>query len=422
MIDRVAELVGAVAPLILAAAGAALLAPSAPAAILWPTAPTNGAQHDGDVKAIVLSPSATLAVFSADSTNAVPGRNGKRQVYGRALGKTSVGAARILTRRGAALGNLDSDQSDVNAALGLDVSADGRYVVFESQARNLVPGFQDGNGNGYDIFVLDRSTGAITLVSKARTGPKSSNGDSKGGRISGDGRYVVFQSSSSDLVASPAINAHVPQVFVRDLVAKTTRMVSVNRLGKASNPFSEHGDISADGRYVVFATDDPDMTTGDVNGFRDVFRKSLVTGQVVRVSRRVAGQTNEAGGSDFPTISGDGRYVAFESDAKLVPGDAGNKDVYRRDLRPGHATTTLVSLRKDGQQFGSDANRPSIDADGTRIVFTTAGNDAGSGDTNNQVDVYVRNLVSKHSLWVSQTAGGMPSGGDSTGRTASARE
>ena len=200
------------------------------------------------------------------------------------------------------------------------------------------------------------------------------------------------------------MNNHVPQVYVRDMQTGTTRMVSVNRLGKSADPFAEHGDISADGRYVIFASDDKDMTTGDANAKRDIFRRTLATGATVRVSRRIAGGT-ELQANDFGSISGNGRYVVFESDSKLIPTDANNqRDIYRRDLVTGKLE--VVSLKADDAQINGGSIRPTISAEGSRIVFSNDANGIAGNDDNNVSDVFVRNTLSGHTLRVSVRANG----------------
>jgi Tol biopolymer transport system component len=210
----------------------------------------------------------------------------------------------------------DSTQGNDNS-WDPSISADGRYVAFFSHASNLVPG--DTN-NTLDVFVHDRLTGQTTRVSVASDGTEG-NGDSFVGSISADGRYVAFASWASNLV--PGDTNGRSDIFVHDRVTGQTTRVSV-----ASDGTEGNGDswgcpsISADGRYVAFASWASNLVPGDTNGRSDIFVHDRVTGQTTRVS--VASDGTEGNGDSWwrPSISADGRYVAFPSYASnLVPGD-----------------------------------------------------------------------------------------------------
>jgi len=203
------------------------------------------------------------------------------------------------------------------------ISADGRYVAFFSHASNLVPG--DTNGKA-DVFVHDRVTGQTTRVSVASDGTEG-NGYSWFPSISADGRYVAFESIASNLV--PGDTNGVSDVFVHDRLTGQTTRVSVASDGTQGHSASDHPSISADGRYVAFESFASNLVPGDTNGKRDVFVHDRLTGQTARVSVASDG-TQGNGDSIYPSISADGRYVAFVSGASnLVPGDAnGNIDVF----------------------------------------------------------------------------------------------
>jgi hypothetical protein len=208
------------------------------------------------------------------------------------------------------------------------LSGDGRYVAFSSLATNLVA----GDTNGFrDIFVHDRQTGTTTRVSVDSAGAQA-DADCDTPAISGDGRYVAFQTTATNLVAGDTNGAW--DIFVHDRQTGTTTRVSVDNTGVEANGMSIGASISADGRYVTFASDATNLVAGDTNGARDVFVYDRTTGGIVRASVDTAG-TQGSGASTFPEIGRDGRFVAFESDAtNLVAGDTnGQRDIFVRQLR-----------------------------------------------------------------------------------------
>ncbi|NJC70769.1 hypothetical protein HC031_13740 [Planosporangium thailandense] len=291
------------------------------------------------------------------------------------------------------------------------MSANGRYVAFYSQASNLVAG--DTNGTG-DIFVRDRVAGTTTRVSVA-TGGRQANGTSRGVSISADGRYVAFMSDASNLVAGDTNKTD--DVFVRDRVAGTTTRVSVANGGGQANGQSYYPKISADGRYVAFASFASNLVTGDTNKTSDVFVRDRVAGTTTRVSVSSKGvQANawSAGGDvdgDETAISANGRYVVFNSFASnLVTGDTnGREDVFVRDRVAG--TTTRVSVGAGGRQADLPSFEPSISSDGRYVAFMSAATNLVSGDSNGDWDVFVRDRVAGTTTRVSvATKGGQSNG------------
>ena len=203
------------------------------------------------------------------------------------------------------------------------ISADGRYVAFHSPAMNLVT----GDMNGFtDVFVHDRTTGATTLLSVASDGTQGT-GESMYPSISADGRYVAFHSDASSLVTGDTNSRH--DIFVHDRTTGITTRVSVASDGTQGNNYSSDLSISADGRYVVFQSAASNLVSGDTNSADDVFVHDLTTGTTTRVSVDSVG-TQGNNHSNIPSISADGRYVAFNSAASnLVTGDTnGFTDVF----------------------------------------------------------------------------------------------
>jgi Tol biopolymer transport system component len=201
-----------------------------------------------------------------------------------------------------------------------DLSADGRYVAFDSRANNLVPGISLG---GADVYVRDRLTSTTTRVSVASDGTIGDD-ESDSGRISGDGRYVLFASLSTNLVPVDIARA---DVFVHDRVTGTTELVNLDSTGRQYTESHYGGVISADGRYVAFIT--------SIDGVNHVMRRGRLTAATTMVSLSTAGAAAD-GHSLEPEISADGRGITFNSDAtNLVPGGtfAGNQVYLRRYLR-----------------------------------------------------------------------------------------
>ena len=281
------------------------------------------------------------------------------------------------------------------------ISADGRYVAFGSDASNLVPG--DTNATR-DVFVRDRKLGTTRRVSVS-SGETQGNSVSFGlPVISPDGRYVAFGSDASNLV--PGDTNRSADVFVRDRKLGTTRRVSVSSTEAQGNGPVSFGPaaISSAGRYVAFGSDASNLVPGDTNGSADVFvrDRKLGTTRRVSVSRAEAQGTN---GSFGPVISARGRYVAFTSTASnLVPGDTNDSlDVFVRDRELG--TTRRVSVSSTGAQGDSDSFGPAISAAGRYVAFSSDASNLVPGDTNGAQDVFVRDrdLGTSHLVSVSST-------------------
>ncbi|MFI0844489.1 hypothetical protein [Mesorhizobium sp. IMUNJ 23232] len=221
-----------------------------------------------------------------------------------------------------------------------DISHDGRYVVFRSDATNLLD--LDGNDdNGVsDIFLRDMATGTLARVSLTDADGQT-NGYSFDAVVSDNGRYVVFTSEASNLIAGPS-SGH-DQIFVRDTVAGTTKIVSAPAGDIQGDGDSGHADISANGRYVVFDSVADNLVGGDLNGKSDVFLRDMVTGSIVMLS--ITGFGGFSNGDSYGAdISADGRYVTFYSTASnLTAGDSNNTtDVFRVSLFASSAADFLI--------------------------------------------------------------------------------
>jgi Tol biopolymer transport system component len=377
-----------------------------------------------------------------------------------------------------------SDGTEANSySYNPSVSADGRYVAFESYATNLVAG--DTNGQS-DIFVHDRETGQTERVSVAPGGAQFANTvASYSPSISSDGRFVAFEAVDNKIiiVAAPPPRS----VFVRDRqAAGRTEGVSVASDGTAANSDSYQPSMSADGRYVAFvslATNlVPGDPTGDTNERADIFVHDRETGQTTRVSVASGGTTQSNGSSTTPSVSADGRYVAFASSATNLVGDNdtnGQSDIFVHDRQTGETervsvatggaqfavasyspsissdgrfvafeledpglpmekglgrrvfvrdrqagTTREVSLASDGTQADSVSATPSISADGRYVAFVSLATNLVTGDTkrdtNEKADIFVHDRETGQTTRVSVAGGGTQSNGSSTTPSVSA--
>jgi Tol biopolymer transport system component len=278
------------------------------------------------------------------------------------------------------------------------VSADGRFVAFASNASNLVAG--DTN-DSTDVFVRDRQTNTTTLVSVS-SGGAHGNDASRDPSISANGRFVVFTSAATNLV--PGDKNGSPDVFVRDLSTRTTERASVSSKEAEAMGGSQAAGISADGRIVAFTSSAPNLVAGDTNQGSDVYVRDRVAGTTVRVSVG-AGGAPPNGSSYEPQLSADGRLVVFTSSASnLVAGDANGKaDVFLRDLVAG--TTELVDVNSNGVQADNEAQEPSISADGRFVAFGSVASNLAPGGAGNGA-VFVRDRVSGLTTRIDNGSGG----------------
>ncbi len=279
------------------------------------------------------------------------------------------------------------------------ISADGRYVAFISLADNLV----EGDINAFwDIFVRDRQTGVTTLVSKSSTGDQG-NDNSRAPSISADGSRIAFESDATNLAGG---GAGISDIFMHDTVTGTTVLASADSSGNQGNGGSYEPSLSADGRFVAFYSSASNLVSGDANGFSDVFVRDMQTGAVTMASVS-SDEIQGDGGSNAPSISADGRYVAFESGStNLVSGDTGNTDVFLRDIQAG--LTVFASVNAAGTKGNGGSYLPSVSADGRYIEFCSSATNLVSGDTNGFSDVFVRDMQTGDVKIMSISADGMP--------------
>jgi Tol biopolymer transport system component len=329
------------------------------------------------------------------------------QVAGQVTGRVSVGTGGV--------------QGNANSFVASSaISPDGRYVIFQSEASNLVGG--DTNGHP-DVFVRDRQTGTTERVSISTSGAQG-NDFSADGSISADGRYAAFDSNANNLIAFPPGDTNSQRdVFVRDRQSGTTVRVSVDSSGAQSNGDSASPSISADGRYVAFYSAATNLVSGDTNSSMDVFVHDFQTGATERVSVDSGGGQGNAGSGLYGiAISSDGRYVAFDSFASnLVGGDTnGHNDVFVHDRQTG--TTERVSVDSAGVQGNNDSGLygVAISSDGRYAGFSSLAANLVAGDTNTHQDIFVRDRQNGTTERVSVDSSGAQGNGDSYGISFSA--
>jgi archaellum component FlaF (FlaF/FlaG flagellin family) len=313
----------------------------------------------------------------------------------------------------------DGSEGDEDSALwGGSLSGDGRYVAFTSAASNLVP--NDTNGEP-DVFVHDQQSGDTTIVSVASGGAQgngnSSMFEASFPRISADGSHVVFVSQASNLVG--ADNNGELDIFVHERATAETTRVSVDSSGIEANGSSFAASISGDGRYLAFISSATNLVPGDTNGFPDVFVHDRQTGATARVS--VADSGNQANEETWiAAISASGRHVVFASYAdNLVPGDGnGQSDVFVRDRQSG--ATTRVSVSSNGSEANAQSGVSSISANGRYVLFSSTATNLVPGDSNGALDVFVHDRQTGETTRVSVTSNGHQGDADSLGYDLSA--
>lgn len=279
------------------------------------------------------------------------------------------------------------------------ISANGRFVVFVSDADNLVP--NDTNGFN-DYFVHDLQTGQTERVSVASDGTQANNvnSDLVGiASLSADGRFVAFSSYASNLVANDTNDGEsygapftTPDIFVHDRQTGETTRVSVASDGTEANGDSFGPSISADGRFVAFVSNASNLIPNDTNTKEDVFVHDRQTGQTTRVSVASDGSQAMRGDSSGAILSADGRWVAFSSGAaNLVSNDTNNEyDMFIHYVQTGQ--TVRVGLTDDGREADGGNFAQALSADGCTLAFVGLDSNLVPADTNERWDIFVRNL------------------------------
>jgi Tol biopolymer transport system component len=370
---------------------------SAGAATTRVSVDSAGLEGNGPSAGPSISKNGRYIAFSSRATNLVPGdTNGVGDIF--VHDKKTGMTARVSVNAAGGEANGESFQPSI--------SADGRFVAFTSAASNLVQG--DTNGVN-DVFVHDRKTGTTTRVSVDSTGTQADR-FSATPVMSANGGFVAFQSNASNLVPGDLFGFF--DIFVHELSSGNTTRVSVDSTGAQANNSSSNPAISKDGRIVVFTSLASNLVPGDTNARSDVFVHDQTTGTTIRVSVSSAGAQGN-GDSDSASMSADGRYVAFASTStNLVPADTNARsDIFVRDLTTGQ--TTRVSVDSSGAQADGDSLEPSISADGRLVTFSSLATNLVPGDTNGVSGIYVHDRTSGSTTRVSVKSSGAEANGDS---------
>jgi Tol biopolymer transport system component len=338
----------------------------------WISRGRAGTVNDDISTKPAISADGRFVVFESSASNLVAGDLlGHRDVF---LRDRETGKTRRISR---GIGGAEADGRSSKAA----ISASGRFIVFESEAGNLVPGVATPWGN---IFLFDRVTGKTRLVSRGTDGTGAGGEEPS---VSDDGRYVVFWSSGAQAHVEGAVNDGLSHIFVRDMVAKQTKMVDAVG-GGAGNSHAGSPVISGDGRFIAFDSHASNLGADGMPGGYDVFVANRVTGAITLVSRGLGGAVpgDQSVGS---SISADGRFIAFHSWApNLVSGDGNDRaDAFVFDRKT--KKTTRVSVRTNGSEILFGSSTPAISGDGRFVAFKGWGPFVKS-DTNDVDDIYVR--------------------------------
>ncbi len=334
---------------------------------------SGGDQATGSSENAAISRGGRYVAFQSKASNLVPGdTNGSRDIF---VHDTRTG---VTSRVSVSSAGAQSNGHSYFVAM----SDDGRYVAFDSVASNLVP--DDTNGRR-DIFVHDRETGQTTRASVSSEGLQG-NSETLAFSLSGNGRYVAFESAASNLVPDDTNGRR--DIFVHDLQTGITRRVNISSSGAQANNSSENPSLSYD-RYVAFESHAWNLVDNDLNRVRDIFVHDLQTGITRRASVSSAGvEANQA--SAYASMSSDGRYVAFRSNASnLAPGATGGLGhIYVHDLWSG--ATSLVITDPVGRHSDSSQNFiPRLSGDGLHLAFESDTATLVPDDTNGVVDVFV---------------------------------
>jgi hypothetical protein len=291
-------------------------------------------------------------------------------VQNKQIAEALIGTNILISRSSSGVrGNGDS--------LNVDISLDGRYAVFDSTATNLVSG--DTNGVT-DIFLKDTVTNNISRVSVDSSGNQA-NANSGKPKISGNGKYIVYYSSATNLVSSDT-NGYA-DIFRYTVATGITERVSVDSSGNQANQQSYDADLDTEGRFIVFTTQSSNLGMTDTNSENDVVLKDMTSGSVTYISQSDAGVIGNSYSSSG-RISCDGRYVIFTSNASnLVPSDSnGYYDAFLTDML-GTRTVTNITLGGNGWSTAAD-----ISCNGNYVLFTSNASNLITGDTNAVADAF----------------------------------
>jgi hypothetical protein len=272
-------------------------------------------------------------------------------------------------------------EANGNGRYGAKVSDDGRFIAFWSYSPSIAA--DDDNGLG-DVFLYDATTGLTKLISRTDAG-EPANGGSSLPQLSANGQFIAFTSSATDL-AGGSSEGLGELVYRYNVTTGRIKLVSKSPSGGLPTTFASASGISATGRYVTYSTRAHNIVPGDHNRNVDVFRYDAVLDDTIKVSQTLGGQeTNKF--SYASAISGNGRFVAYSTQAtNMGPADTNNDvDAYVYDV--GTNTTTLVSHDRDGMAVGGTPT--GISDNGEVVSLTSKSDELAPGDTHGNCDIFL---------------------------------
>jgi outer membrane biosynthesis protein TonB len=334
----------------------------------------TGQESNGDSAWPAISADSNVIAFSSNASNLVEGDS--NQVEDVFVVDRSTGLIERVS--------LSSSREEANGASSQPViSSDGRYIAFVSSATNLFPGASSGHS---EVYLYDRVKRAILWVS-APAGVGNNDDDSREVTISGDGNWVAFSSSSTQLVGGDTNNRS--DIFLWSRGSNTIARLNLSSSGAQADRSSYEPAISSDGRWIAFRSYATNLVGNDTNGMGDIFLCDRLNGNIQLVSLSSTGEQAQGGSSDEAVVSADGRFVAFRSSANnLVASDTnGMMDIFVRDMQ---GTTTRVSVDSNGSQSNDNNYAPTINLDGAILAFYSVSTnlDLVLVDTNNTGDVF----------------------------------
>jgi Tol biopolymer transport system component len=333
-----------------------------------------GQESNGDSAWPEISADGNVVAYSSTASNLVEGDT--NQVEDVFVVERSTGLIERVS--------LSSSREEANGASSQPViSSDGRYIAFVSSATNLFPGASSGHS---EVYLYNRAKRTILWVS-APIGFGNNDGDSREVTISGDGNWVAFSSSSTQLVNGDTNNRS--DIFLWSRGSNTIERLNLSPAGAQADRSSYEPAISANGRWIAFRSYATNLVGNDTNGMGDIFLCDRLNGTIQLVSLSSTGEQAQGGSSDEAVVSDDGRFIAFRSSANnLVANDTnGMMDIFVRDMQ---GTTTRVSVDSNSLQSDDNNYAPAISLDGAALAFYSVSTnlDLVLADTNEAGDIF----------------------------------
>lgn len=297
--------------------------------------------------------------------------------------------------------SVSSNGDEANAVTHYSsVSPDGRFVAFLSEANNLDPA--DTNGLR-DIFLHDFSSRETRLISQSNGGVLGNTDAPQDLPSMADDGSVVFSHTASNLISGDSNGTS--DIFLYHRQSQLIERVSLGNSGSQANGASRHPAISPDGRYIAFSSAANNLITGDTNGSSDIFLRDIQSASTSRISLSTEGNEGVGGEAIKPSLSRNGRFIAFETTYALVSDDTNNNaDIYLHDRDTGE--TTRISVHTNGSEGNAASHAPSISEDGRWISFTSRASNLIDNDSNNAMDVFLHDRQNATTRRVSVSGSG----------------